>query len=68
MKLNLHDYMGKRVRVKFVHGRVIEGIGKYFSGKLDTEDELYDELTVKTDDYKLFCFNETEVESIEVIE
>ena len=68
MKLNLHDYMGKRVRVTSVYGTVIEGIGKYFSGKLDTEDELYDELTVKTDDYDLICFNETEVESIEIIE
>ena len=67
MKLDLYSYMGKRVRVISIYGTVIEGVGHIFAGRLDTEDELYDELTVKTDDYSLICFNETEVESIEII-
>ena len=65
--IDLYSYFGKNIRVTFVHGRVIEGFAESFTGRLDTEDELYDELTVKTDDYSLICFNETEVESIEII-
>ena len=38
-----------------------------FTGRLDTEDELYDEITIKTDKHPYVGFNESEIKYIEVI-
>ena len=38
----------------------------YFTGKLDTEDELYNEITIRTDKYPYVGFNESEIASIEL--
>lgn len=47
--MNLEQYLGKDIRVIFVDGQVLEGHCNSFTGKLDTENELYDEITISTD-------------------
>ena len=39
----------------------------YFYGKLDTEEELYDEITIETNKYPYVGFNESVIKDIEVI-
>ena len=51
----------------FIDGQVLEGDCNTFTNKFDTEDELYDEITIKTDSHPYVSFNESEVESIEVL-
>lgn len=51
----------------FIDGQVLEGDCNTFTNKFDTEDELYDEITIKTDSHPYVGFNESEVESIEVL-
>ena len=46
--MNLEQYLGKDIRVTFVDGHVLEGRCHTFTGKLDTEEELYDEITIAT--------------------
>lgn len=65
--MNLEQYLGKRIRVTFVDDEVLEGFCNTFTGKMDTEDELYDEVTIKTDKHAYLGFNENEVKSIEII-
>ena len=68
MKLeNLHDLLGKNIRVTFDGGKVLEGYCNGYTNKFDTEDELYDEITIKTDSHRYVSFNESEVESIEML-
>ncbi|HEQ4355763.1 TPA: hypothetical protein ACJT40_001512 [Streptococcus pyogenes] len=65
--MNLCQYLGKDIKVTFVDGQVLEGHCNTFTGKLDTEDELYDEITIKTDKNPYIGFNESEIKSIEII-
>lgn len=64
---SLHDFLGKNIRVTFIDNTILEGFCNTFTGKLDTEDELYDEITIKTDEYPYVGFNESEIISIELI-
>lgn len=64
---SLHDFLGKNIRVTFIDDQVLEGYCNTFTGKLDTEDELYDEITISTDRDPYIGFNESEVKSIEII-
>lgn len=64
---SLHDFLGKNIRVTFIDNTVLEGYCNTFTGKLDTEDELYDEITIKTDKHQYVGFNESEIKSIEII-
>lgn len=64
---SFYDYLGKNIRVTFVDDDVLEGFCNTFTGKLDTEDEMYDELTIKTDKNDYVGFNESEVKTIELI-
>lgn len=64
---NLHDFLGKNIRVTFIDDTVLEGYCNTFTGKLDTEDELYDEITIKTSEHPYVGFNESEIKTIEVI-
>lgn len=64
--MNLEQYLGKEIRVVFVDGQILEGHCNSFTGKLDTEDELYDEITIRTDKYPYIEFNESEIASIEL--
>lgn len=41
--MNLEQYLGKEIRVILLTVK----FRPYFTGKLDTEDELYDEITNK---------------------
>lgn len=66
--MNLEQYLGKKLKVTFVDNQVLTGFCNTFTGKMDTEDELYDEITIKTDKYPYVSFNESEIESIEIIE
>ena len=43
--MNLEQYLGKDIRVTFVDGHVLERHCHTFTGKLDTAEELYDEIT-----------------------
>ncbi|MGO3652061.1 hypothetical protein [Vagococcus sp.] len=65
--MNLHQYLGKKIRVTFTDAQVLEGFCNGFTGKLDTEDEFYDEITIETSKHKYFGFNESEVKGIEII-
>ena len=64
--MNLEQYLGKDIRVIFVDGQVLEGHCNSFTGKLDTENELYDEITISTDKHLYIRFNESEITSIEL--
>ena len=66
--MNLEQYLGKEIRVVFVDGQILEGHCNSFTGKLDTEDELYDEITIRTDKYLYVGFNESEIASIKLIQ
>ena len=46
--MNLQQYLGKNIRVTFKDGHILEGHCNTFTGKLDTEEELYDEITIET--------------------
>ena len=65
--MNLEQYLGKNIRVTFVDGHVLEGHCHTFTGKLDTEEKLYDEITIATDKYPYGGFNENKIKYIEVI-
>lgn len=65
--MNLYQYLGKKIKVTFIDNQVLEGFCNTFTGKLDTEDELYDEITIETDKHKYIGFNESEVKNIEII-
>lgn len=65
--MSLYQYLGKKIKVTFIDDQVLEGFCNTFTGKLDTEDELYDEITVETDKHKYVGFNESEVKNIEII-
>lgn len=66
--MNLEQYLGKTIRVTFKDGIILDGRCNTFTGKLDTEDELYDEITIETKKYPYVSFNESEVKTIEIIE
>lgn len=63
----LRTVFREKIRVIFIDGQVLEGGCNTFTNKFDTEDELYDEITIKTDSHPYVSFNESEVESIEVL-
>ncbi|VGQ85605.1 hypothetical protein [Streptococcus pyogenes] len=65
--MSLCQYLRKDIKVTFVDGHVLEGHCNTFTGKLDTEDELYDEITIKTDKNPYIGFNESEIKSIEIV-
>lgn len=65
--MNLQQYLGKEIRVTFVDGQVIQGLCNGYTNKQDTDDELYDEVTIQTDKYPFVGFNESEIKSIKVI-
>ncbi len=65
--MNLEQYLGKNIRVTFVDGQILEGYCNSFTGKLDTEDGLYYEITIKIDKYPYVGFNESEIKNIELI-
>ena len=66
-KMNLEQYLGKDIRVTFADGQVLEGHCHTCTGKLDTEEELYDEITIATEKYPYVGFNESVIKYIEVI-
>lgn len=66
--MRLYDFLGKRISVTFTDGDVLEGYVNGFTGKADTENELYDELTIETDRYPYVGFNESEVKEIKIID
>lgn len=66
-KMNLEQYLGKDIRVTFADGQVLEGHCHTCTGKLDTEEELYDEITIATEKYPYVGFNESKIKFIEVI-
>lgn len=65
--MNLQQYLGKNIRVTFMDGHVLEGRCHTFTGKLDTEEELYDEITIETNKHSYVGFNESVIKDIEVI-
>lgn len=65
--MNLHQYLGKKIKVTFTDNQVLSGFCNSFTGKLDTDDELYDEITIETDKHKYVGFNENEVKEIKII-
>ena len=65
--MNLEQYLGKDIRVTFVDDQILEGHCNTYTGRLDTEDELYDEITIRTDKNPYVGFNESEIKSIELM-
>ena len=47
--MNLKQYLGKDIRVTFMDGHVLEGHCYTFTRKFDTEEELYDQITIATE-------------------
>ncbi|WP_019134815.1 hypothetical protein [Kallipyga massiliensis] len=64
--MDLEKYLGKNVKVIFIDGQVLRGYCNSFTGKLDTEDENHDEITIKTKEHRFVGFNESEIKSIEI--
>lgn len=65
--MNLRDYLGKKVRIVFDDNQVLEGFCNSYTNKLDTDEEIYDEITIRTDKYPYVSINESEIKSIEII-
>lgn len=65
--MNLEQYLGKDIRVTFLDGHVLEAHYHTFTEKLDTAEELYDEITIATDKYPYIGFSESIIKNIEVI-
>ena len=65
--MHLEQYLDKNIRVTFKDGHVLEGYCHTFTGKLDTEEELYDEITISTDKHPYVGFSENKIKHIEVI-
>lgn len=65
--MNLEQYLGKEIKVTFIDNQVLTGFCNTFTGKMDTEDELYDEITICTSKSPYVGFNESEIKTIEVI-
>ena len=65
--MDLYQYLGKNIQVTFTDGKVLNGKCNGFTGKLDTEEELYDEITIQTEKHKYVGFNESEIKKIELI-
>ncbi|MGL9969435.1 hypothetical protein [Enterococcus sp. DIV1420a] len=65
--MNLHQYLGEKIKVTFTDNQVLSGFCNGFTGKLDTDDELYDEITIETNKHKYVGFNESEIKEIEII-
>ncbi|RPA58454.1 hypothetical protein EF384_07350 [Aerococcus agrisoli] len=66
--MDFYQFFGKYIRVTFIDGEVMEGFCNTYNTKYDTEDELYDELTIENAKYAYFGFDESEVSKIEEIE
>ncbi|MGT2800849.1 hypothetical protein Javan290_0032 [Streptococcus phage Javan290] len=64
---SLHDFLGENIKVTFIDDTVLEGYCNTYTGKLDTEEELYDEITIKTAQHQYVGFNESEIKSIELV-
>lgn len=60
--MNLEQYLVKKLGLFLLTVK----FRPYFTGKLDTEDELYNEITIRTDKYPYVGFNESEIASIEL--
>ena len=65
--MNLEQYLGKDIRVTFKDGHILEGHCNTFTGRIETDDELYEEITIKTAKPPYVGFNESEIKYIEVI-
>lgn len=65
--MNLEKYLGKEIKVTFIDNQVLTGLCTTFTGKIDTEDELYDEITIRTSKHPYVGFNESEIKTIEEI-
>lgn len=66
--MDLYQYLGKKIEITFIDNQVLEGLCNGFTGKLDTEDELYDEITIETDKYKYLGIKENEIKRIKIID
>lgn len=66
--MNLEQYLGKKIRVTFTDGQILEGRCNTYTSKFDTEDELFDEITIETKKHPYVGFNESEVKDIEIID
>ncbi|MGM0239472.1 hypothetical protein [Enterococcus sp. AZ103] len=65
--MNLEQYIGKEIKVTFIDNQILTGFCNTFTDKMDTEDELYDEITIRTTKSHYVGFNESEIKTIEVI-
>lgn len=65
--MNLEQYLGKEIKITFIDGQILTGFCNTFTGKMDTEDELFDEITIRTSKYPYVGFSESEIKTIEVI-
>lgn len=65
--MNLEQYLGKNIRVTFVDDMILEGYCNTFTDKIDTDDGLFDHITIKTAKHPYVGFDENEIKSIEII-
>ncbi|OFI48826.1 hypothetical protein BG261_05400 [Floricoccus tropicus] len=66
--MDLVNYLGKRIQITLVNGHKLIGVCNTFSGKADTENGLYDEITIKTNEYPYVGVNESEIRKIDIVD
>lgn len=65
--VDLEKYLGKKIKVTFVDNQILEGICNTFTSRLDTDDEIYDKITIQTPGSNYVGFDESEIKTIEII-
>lgn len=65
--MDLSKYWGKRIRVTFTDGQVLDGYVKSYTSRVNSDINL-EELTIETDSNPYVEFNESEVKGIEIVE
>lgn len=64
--MSLFDFLEKKVKIIDINNKEWHGYVLTYTPKIDTEDELYDEIGVRSDeDNLLYGFRENEIKSIE---
>lgn len=66
--MNLFDFFEKKVRIVDIDGKEWKGYVLTYTPKIDTEDELCDEIGLRSDcDNLLYGFRENDIKTIEEV-
>lgn len=66
--MSLFDFLEKKVKIIDINNKEWHGYVLTYTPKIDTEDELYDEIGLRSEeDNLLYAFRENEIKSIEEV-